>query len=195
MDDRKMISDEDLERFAKSARLSRRAGIYLTIIFHLLVVIVLLIFSISASSGAALPCSQTETCSLYSTSAALLLALASFLFEFQRAMSDVLTPQKIPYRFPRFFEESDFMDPDVRSQGVFRGAERPDMDMMDSPDILDFEYFTLETRDVDSVRNAVKSKDEAFLENRPGRDHDNDSNHEPDHRIKPRLMSEHDQPA
>ena len=47
MDERKMISDEDLERFAKTDRLSRRAGIYLTIIFHLLLIIVLLIFSIS----------------------------------------------------------------------------------------------------------------------------------------------------
>lgn len=37
------------------------------------------------------------------------------------------------------------MDSDVRRQGVFRGAERPDMDMMDSPDILDSEYFSLET--------------------------------------------------
>ena len=73
------------------------------------------------------------------------------------------------------------MDLDVCRQGVFCSAERPDMDMMDSPDILDFEYFTPETRDVDSVRNAVKGKDEAFFENRPGRDHDNDSNHEPDH--------------
>ena len=87
------------------------------------------------------------------------------------------------------------MDPDVCRQGVFRGAERPDMDMMDSPDILDFEYFSLETRKIDTVRNAVKGKDEAFLEDRPGRDHDNDSDHEPDHRIKPCLMGKHDQPA
>ncbi len=47
MEEKKIISDEDLARFAKSDRLSRRAGIYLTIIFHLLLVIVLLIFSIS----------------------------------------------------------------------------------------------------------------------------------------------------
>ncbi|MBO7561889.1 MAG: hypothetical protein J6X91_03935 [Bacteroidales bacterium] len=47
MEDKKMITDDDLDRFAKSDRLSRRAGIYLTIIFHLLLIIVLLIFSIS----------------------------------------------------------------------------------------------------------------------------------------------------
>ena len=42
-----MISDEDLDRFAKSDKLSRRAGLYLTIIFHLVLVIILLIVSIS----------------------------------------------------------------------------------------------------------------------------------------------------
>ena len=47
MDGRKTISDEDLLRFEKSDRLSRRAGIYITVIFHLLLIIVLLIVSIS----------------------------------------------------------------------------------------------------------------------------------------------------
>lgn len=42
-----MISDEDIDRFAKSDKLSRRAGLYLTIIFHLVLVIILLIVSIS----------------------------------------------------------------------------------------------------------------------------------------------------
>lgn len=47
MKEKSFISDEDLERFAKSDKLSRRAGIYLTIIFHLIIVIILLIVSIS----------------------------------------------------------------------------------------------------------------------------------------------------
>jgi len=42
-----MITDEDLERFSKNDKRSRKAGIYITIIFHMLLVIVLLIFSIS----------------------------------------------------------------------------------------------------------------------------------------------------
>lgn len=43
----KRLSDETLDRFEKSDRLSRRAGLYLTIIFHLILVIILLIVSIS----------------------------------------------------------------------------------------------------------------------------------------------------
>ncbi len=50
MEERPVISDEDLERFAKSDKLSRRSGIYFTVIFHLLLIIVLLIFSISTIS-------------------------------------------------------------------------------------------------------------------------------------------------
>mgnify|MGYP002624347993 CR=1 FL=1 len=47
MADRKTITDDDLERFERTDRLSRRAGIYITVIFHLLLIIVLLIVSIS----------------------------------------------------------------------------------------------------------------------------------------------------
>ena len=47
MNENKIITDKDIERFSKADKLSKRAGIYITVIFHLVLVIVLLIFSIS----------------------------------------------------------------------------------------------------------------------------------------------------
>ena len=47
MNENKIITDRDIERFSKADKLSKRAGIYITVIFHLVLVIVLLIFSIS----------------------------------------------------------------------------------------------------------------------------------------------------
>ena len=45
--DNKFLTDEELKRFSEKDKRSRRIGLYITAIFHLLLIIVLLIFSIS----------------------------------------------------------------------------------------------------------------------------------------------------
>ena len=82
-------------------------------------------------------------------------------------MVDFMLAQKVLQRFTSLFKSRQIMDFDVRRQGILRRAHRPDVDMVDIFDILHLKHFLFKMMQIDSMRDAVKRKNEALLEKRP----------------------------
>ena len=82
-------------------------------------------------------------------------------------MVDFVLAEKFLQRLARLLKSRQIMDFYVRRKGILRRAHRPDMNMVDILHILDLKHLLFKMMQIDSMRNAVKRKNETFLEERP----------------------------